>query len=218
METDAIKAIVEEAVQAAKEGILADVDLKIQRAFEIGAEIGAAKGAEIGARAAVQAVEQERKRYKQARYERQLHDTKLLLQHYRALNRHYKKAVFREENEPQGEDLTFLEVMELMDRRSYGDDIFVKSISDSARTTAVIMRHVNTMLAQYKKMCNTSKRQDDGRRWRVIERLYLLPVRDTAKEVAEAENIDKRTVYKDVDAAVAELTMLLFGAPAIEKL
>ena len=56
------------------------------------------------------------------------------------------------------------------------------------------------------------------RHWRVIKALYLSPTRVTADKVAEQEKINRRTVYKDVDAAVEVLTMLLFGVDGVEKL
>lgn len=214
-----VEELVRAAVAEATSGLFADFELKIQKAFELGAEIGAAKGAEIGAQAALEAAENERRRYRRQRHERQLHDTKLLLQHYRSLNSHYSKAVWEEgESEAEPEELSFSEIMELMDSRGHSDEIIVESISQSARMTRVIMRHVNVMLAEYERMCAESERPDDARHWRVIKALYLQKTRIAARRVAESENIDKRTVYKDVDAAVAELTMLLFGVTGIEKL
>ena len=40
----------------------------------------------------------------------------------------------------------------------------------------------------------------------------------TAEKIAKRENIDKRTVYRDVDICVADLTALLFGVGGIESL
>lgn len=211
-----VEQMIQEAVDAAAKGILEGVELKIQRAFELGAEIGAAKGAEIGAQAAIEAVENERRRYRRARYDRQLRNTKLLLQHYRSLNSHYANAVW-EEDDSEDED-SFCDIMELMNSRSYDDEVFVDSIKQSSKKTRIIMRHVNKMLEEYETMCKESSRPDDLRHWRVIKALYLSPTRTAAMDVAEAERIDKRTVYKDVDAAVEDLTMLLFGVEGIEKL
>lgn len=211
-----VEQMIQEAVDAAAKGILEGVELKIQKAFELGAEIGAAKGAEMGAQAAIEAVENERRRYRRARYDRQLRNTKLLLQHYRSLNSHYANAVW-EEDDSEDED-SFCDIMELMNSRSYDDEVFVDSIKQSSKKTRIIMRHVNKMLEEYETMCKESSRPDDLRHWRVIKALYLSPTRTAAMDVAEAERIDKRTVYKDVDAAVEDLTMLLFGIEGIEKL
>ena len=211
-----VEEIVQEAVAKATEGIMADVDLKVQRAFEIGAEIGAAKGAEIGAQAAIHAIETENRRFAKVKHDRRLRNTKLLLQHYRSLNSHYENAVWEDDESTTAE--SFAEIMELMDSRSYNDKVIVESIRQSTRKTCIIMRHVNAMLEQYEAMCHSSNRQDDERHWRVIKAMYLDRRRTTAVDVAEAENIDKRTVYKDIDAAVEDLTALLFGVEGIDKL
>lgn len=210
--------MVQAAIEQLKKGILADYDLKIKKAFELGAEIGAAKGAEIGARAAAEAIEREREKCRSEVYNRQLRNTKLLLQHYRSLNSHYANAVWEEE---QSEDVIndeFYAYMAMMNAKGYSDTVFVDSIKKSSEKTKIIMRHVNKMLGEYEKFCNRSKRPDDKRHWRVIKALYLVDVRVRADDIAEREHIDKRTVYKDVDAAVEDLTMLLFGVEGIEKL
>lgn len=204
-----------QAAEKALKDVLAGFELKIQKAFELGAEIGAAKGAEIGARAALEAVEEERQKFKEKRLNRQLRNTRLLLQHYRSLNSHYACAVW-EEGENDADQ--FVDIMELMSARGYADEVFVDSIKKSSEKTCIIMRHVNTMLDEYRTQCEESRRPEDMRHWRVIEALYLGEVRIPAQEIAERESIDKRTVYKDVDAAVDDLTMLFFGVEGIEKL
>ena len=93
----------------------------------------------------------------------------------------------------------------------------VESIMKSAARTQLIMRHVNRMLGIYKVVCENSVDEGEQRHYRVIEALYLRdrPLSPTA--VAEREKIDKRTVYKDVDAACATLSALIFGIDGIKK-
>lgn len=204
------------AVREATRGVLAGIELKIQKAFELGAEIGAAKGAEMGAQAALQAAEEERKRLRRIRHDKQLRNTRLLLKHYRSLNSHYANAVWEDEDEPQEE--TFADILELMTVRNYSDEVIVDSIRASSRKTRIIMRHVNAMLREYEKQCAESERPEDRRRWRVIKALYLDEGAISALAIAEKNGIDKRTVYKDADAAVERLTTLFFGVDGIEKL
>lgn len=80
------------------------------------------------------------------------------------------------------------------------------------------MTHVNRMLDIYEVMCERSDRDDDKRHYRILKALYLDETPTTVKAVATAEHIDKRTVYRDIDAATASLTMLMFGICGIEKL
>ena len=182
-------------------------DAVIKRAAEVGAE--------VGAKAVIDAVENERRKYRSERYRKQYANTRLLLQHYRSLNSHYANAVWQDDEDDPDE---FLDIMELMSGRGYSDVMFVDSIRKSSEKTRIIMRHVNKMLDEYRKMCENSKHPDDMRHWRVIKALYLSPNMISADDVAEMVHINKRTVYKDVDAAVDDLTLLFFGVEAIEKL
>ena len=86
------------------------------------------------------------------------------------------------------------------------DDLKVESIMKSAARTQIIMRHVNRMLDIYKAVCGNSLDEAEQR-----DR----PLSPAA--VAEMESIDKRTVYKDVDAACATLSALIFGIDGIKK-
>lgn len=97
------------------------------------------------------------------------------------------------------------------------ENLKVESIMKSAARTQLIMRHVNRMLGIYKVVCENSVDEGEQRHYRVIEALYLRdrPLSPTA--VAEREKIDKRTVYKDVDAACATLSAMIFGIDGIKK-
>lgn len=211
-----VEQIISASVAASFEAALKGIELKLQEALELGAKIGAAKGAEIGAKAAIRAVEKEKQRYQQQHYDKRYQNTKLLLRHYRSLNAHYENAAF-DTSTAEHED-TFIDVMELMDGYSYDEDLYVESIKRSAIKTSIIMAHVNKMLEIYEIMCSRSKRVDDQRHWRVLQALYISDSPTTATDLAVKENIDKRTVYKDIDAAAADMTALLFGIEGVENL
>lgn len=207
---------IEAAVTAAIEAGMKGIDEKIQEAINLGVTIGAAAGAEIGAKAAVRAVERERKAYRKKQYDWKYHNTKLLLRNYRRLNEYYKNAVF-DTSSAEEVDEDFEDIMRSMGRPA-DEDIFVESIQRNYITTRIIMTHVNKMLDCYKIMCERSNRQDDARHWRVLDGLYISDDYTTAAEIAQQEHIDKRTVYKDIDVCVADLTALLFGVGGIEHL
>ena len=215
-ETEETKALINAAVAAAVEACMRGIDEKIKEAVNLGVTIGAAAGAEIGAKAAVRAVERERKAYKKVQYDRRFHNTKLLLRHYRTLNEHYKNAIFDTETAREESD-DFVEIMELMNGTLGDEELYVESIKQSVLRTKVIMAHVNKMLEIYEGICERSTRSDDARHWRVLRAIYLADEATPAMEVAAQENIDKRTVYKDIDAAVQDLTVLFFGIGGLEK-
>lgn len=219
-----IQEMIEAAVLAAHEAGVKGMDEKIQAAInvalpigiKIGAEVGSKIGAEMGAAAAIEAMEREQEKYRQKQYDWKYHNTKLLLRNYRRLKKYYENAVFSSEDAEEADE-SFEEIMRGASRAA-SEKIFVESIQKNYITTKIIMTHVNKMLEVYEIMCKRSSRQDDARHWRVLEGLYLSEDYTTAEKIAKRENIDKRTVYRDVDICAADLTALLFGVGGIENL
>ena len=212
-----LQEIIQRAVIAAFEVANQNIEEKLQQAVELGTKIGAAVGAEIGAKTALRAAERERKKIREELYDRRYHNTKLLLQNYRQLNEHFKNAVF-DIGQAEERDETFIDIMELMTGRRCKDDLYVESIKKSAVRTRIIMTHVNQMLEVYGIMCERSDREDDKRHYRILKAMYIDDIPTTAQVIADREHIDKRTVYKDIDAAASCLTTLLYGISGIEKL
>lgn len=212
-----VEKLIQAAVSAAYEAGIKNIDQKVQEALNLGITIGAKVGAEIGAAEAVKAVERERKKVKKHQYDLRYHNTKLLLRHYRTLNEHYHHAVF-DTGTAEKESESFAEIMQAMNANISDDALYIESIKQSCVRTKIIMAHVNKMLECYKLMCERSKRKDDKRHWRILNGLYISDNAVTAAELANKENIDKRTVYRDVDICVADLTALLFGVGGIENI
>ena len=209
--------IIQTAVTAAFEVANKNIDEKLAKAVELGTKIGAAVGAEVGAKAAVKAVDREKKKMRDKQYDRRYHNTKLLLRNYRQLNEHFKNAIFEVE-QAEKYDETFYDIMEIMSDRGYDDDLYVKSIKESSVRTKIIMTHVNRMLDIYGVMCERSNRVDDKRHYRILKAMYLDDTPVTAAEIARREGVDKRTVYRDIDAAAAYLTTLFYGVSGIDNL
>ncbi len=208
--------IISITVEKAMNLAFSDIEEKIHTAVQLGASIGATTGAEAGAQAALRAAERERNKYSKQLYDARYHNTKLLLKHYRALNAHYKHAVFNM-NTAEAEDKSFGEIMAIMNSTIADETLYIESIKQSVVRTKIIMAHVNRMLEIYEGICNAKGKADDLRHWCVLYDLYISDTAMTAEEIAEREKIDKRTVYKDINAAATELTMLLFGVAGLEK-
>ena len=60
-------------------------------------------------------------------------------------------------------------------------------------------------------------RAEDKRRWRVLHDLYLAEEPSTAEQIASREKIDRRTVYKDIDACLSDLSVLFFGIDGLDQ-
>lgn len=214
---DETQVLIEAAITAAVEASMRGIDEKIAAAVNLGVSIGAATGAEIGAQAAVRAAERERKRFKKQQYDWKFQNTKLLLRNYRRLNDYYKNAVFDTAGAEEA-DAGFEDILRSMNGKLVDEEIVVESIQRNFTATKIIMTHVNKMLDCYKILCERSNRPDDARHWRVLDGLYLTGEYTTAEEIAKREYIDKRTVYRDIDICVADLTVLFFGVGGIQDL
>ena len=212
-----IEKLVQAAVNTAIESKLGDLEEKIQAALNLGATVGAQAGAEVGAAAAIKAIEREQDKYRKRRLDRKLHNTKLLLKNYRTLQAHYKHAVY-DVDSAEETDTDFAEILARMNSGIYDDNMYIESIKQSCVRTKIIMTHVNSMLNIYEAACNKSGKFESQRRWRVLNDLYLAPNSKTVGEIAIAENIGERTVYKDIDACVSDLSTLFFGIGALENL
>ena len=216
------------AAEVAAKAAVAAVRAILGKEIQESVEAAVTDAARLGAEASIKAVEQERKKFRDGRSDRRFRNTKLLLRNYTVLNANCSHAVYDAASAATGEDIVFSlsreldgeesveEIVEALDEL-LEENLKVESIMKSAARTQLIMRHVNRMLGIYKVVCENSVDEGEQRHYRVIEALYLRdrPLSPTA--VAEREKIDKRTVYKDVDAACATLSALIFGIDGIKK-
>ena len=205
--------IVMMAAEVAAKAAVAAVRAILGKEIQESVEAAVTDAARLGAEASIKAVEQERKKFRDGRSDRRFRNTKLLLRNYTVLN--CSHAVYDAASAATGEE-SVEEIVEALDEL-LEENLKVESIMKSAARTQLIMRHVNRMLGIYKVVCENSVDEGEQRHYRVIEALYLRdrPLSPTA--VAEREKIDKRTVYKDVDAACATLSALIFGIDGIKK-
>ena len=207
--------IVMMAAEVAAKAAVAAVRAILGKEIQESVEAAVTDAARLGAEASIKAVEQERKKFRDGRSDRRFRNTKLLLRNYTVLNANCSHAVYDAASAATGEE-SVEEIVEALDEL-LEENLKVESIMKSAARTQLIMRHVNRMLGIYKVVCENSVDEGEQRHYRVIEALYLRdrPLSPTA--VAEREKIDKRTVYKDVDAACATLSALIFGIDGIKK-
>ncbi len=167
--------------------------------------------AEAGTKAALEAYAKEKEKEKKRRSDRRLRDTKRLMKNYREIKIHASDAV-TSLAEVENEDYDFFR--RLMENEH---DIDVDAIVSSKAKSAIMLAHIDAMLSAYQTICVSSKRPEDERRYRVLEAMYLGNYPSPAPDIAERENIDVRTVYKDLDAACEKMSALLFGIQWIER-
>lgn len=213
---DKIETDMRMAMTQIAEKITPEVSELVKEAIALGVMIGATTGAEVGASAAIKAMESEKKKAKKQEQDWKHHNTKLLLRNYRRLSSYYKEAVFTSAKAEESDE-SFEQIMRRMGRPK-DEAVFVESIQKNYIATRTIMTHVNKMLECYKNMCLQSKRPGDDRRWRIVDALYLSGPHTTATQVAQNENVDRSTIYRDIDICVNDLTPMFFGASGLDDL
>ena len=168
--------------------------------------------AEAGAKAAMETLDRERQRDRQEMADRRLWNTKLLLKNYRSFVAHVANSVFTvDDYVPLEEIWTDL----MMPGRD--STLFVESIKQSVARTATIVKHMEAMMDLYKVYCTTIGTAEDERRWRIINGLYISDERKSVKELAQAEGVVERTIYKDIDIACERIAALMFGVDGLKR-
>lgn len=145
---------------------------------------------------------------------KKLRNTKLLLKNFLELEAHSENSVFELS---QVQDDEVYDILEMMSGRCSETDMQVESIKKSAGRTRLIVEHVREMLRLYEISCERSNKPEDKRRYRTIERMYLLKTPCSAQDIADTEGIDISTVYKDLNEGMRRLTALIFGVDGLSR-
>lgn len=167
--------------------------------------------AETAAKIAHEIIEKEKSKQFRQKHDKRLRNTKMLLQNYRMFKEHIKGAVFETDLSSEEDPIDILDLM----WESPNTEIYVESIKKSVERTRIIMLHIDEMLSLYETYCFRSEKPEDKRRWRVTKMMYLDDVAINANDIAKSENIDKRTVYRDIGAAAVKISALIFGIDGI---
>lgn len=76
------------------------------------------------------------------------------------------------------------------------------------------INRIENALELYQKECETSKRDEEKRRCRVIYDMYVADDPCDAQEIAQKENISVKSVYRDIEIACSILAIYLYGVRA----
>lgn len=169
--------------------------------------------AKAGADAALKRMSEEKQKNKQMRKKHTYHNTKLLLENYRAFKAHSENAVSSAEEAMSSVEQanSMDDILNLMWDPNGRSDMIIESIKNSAVRTRILMTHIDSMFRIYEQMCMSSKRVEDRRRYDVLYDKYISAEEMTIAEIAKKYFIDIRTVYGDLKAATEKLSQLLFG-------
>lgn len=122
-------------------------------------------------------------------YDARYHDVNLLMKNYRKLKAHYSNVS--------------------------PETLEVSSICSMRHKTGLMMSHVDKMLTAYEALCRDAVNPDEARRWEALYLRYIDEERISVDDIAERLCIDKRTFYRDINRAMEDMAVLLFGIEAI---
>ncbi len=174
------------------------------------------QGIAAGVKAADERMEENRRRERKGRYDRRLHNTRLLLKSYRALKHHANGAVSTGA-QANGIRENAVDILDSLDDERIDDTLYIESIRRSKQRTQIILDHIDQMLRYWRIDCDQSGKDESMRRYRIIWDIYISDNPATADEMAARENIERRTVYKDIKAAMRPLSALIFGIDGIRQ-
>jgi hypothetical protein len=110
-----------------------------------------------------------------------------------------------------------VDILESLDDQLIDDHLYIESIKRSQQRTRIIIEHIDEMLRYWLIDCQQSGKEENLRRYRIVFDTYIGETYVTAEQLAEREHIEKRTVYKDIGAAMRPLSALIFGIDGIRQ-
>lgn len=155
----------------------------------------------VASREAAKHVDQKEKRQKAEQRERNLKNTDLLMKNYtklKAMAEEYKNEV--DEYEDTVLDLSTLN-LETLEKYHF--------------KTVKIIKHVDAMIRAYEWNCGKGL-LEEKRRYEVLKYRYLVDEKLTVKQLCERLNTEQATIYRDTKHAIRDMSVLLFGAAAID--
>lgn len=162
--------------------------------------------AEKAAKVTLETLKQQKKKERKERRDWRLRNTRLLLEHLQQFDIHAQKSVYdvrkvleSAQNDPEG-----VYSQQLSSRQ----DVYLEGLAISAGRTETLVQQTKSMLDLYRLQCEKGG-VEKQRRYRVLK-AYSLDGKDY-QEIMEEEDISKSTVFRDIETAIEELSIMLFG-------
>lgn len=168
-----------------------------------------------GAKKGVEAYERRKEKEREELADKVKNSAKTIIIHYRQLKRMRSTSVTGSDTVT---DPTLKEILDGILDRVRKEEFNLTSTNRNRIVTGMLLNHVDVQLENYKKECKKSKIQDIQRRYRVVEMIYLRKEPMALEEVAELEQIDKSTVYRTLEKAYDDLSVLFFGIEGVKSI
>lgn len=166
-------------------------------------ELAAQKAAQV----TLETLAKQKKKARRERRDWRLRNTRLLLEHLQQFDTHAHKSVYdvrkvleSAQNDPEG-----VYSQQLSGRQ----DVYLEGLAISAGRTETLVQQTKSMLELYRLQCEKGNAEKQ-RRYRVLA-AHTLEGKDY-QQIMDEEAISKSTVFRDLDLATEELSIMLFGA------
>ena len=166
-------------------------------------ELAAKKAAQV----TLETLKQQKKKEREERRDWRLRNTRLLLEHLQEFKDHAEKSIFdvRKVLESSQNDPGGVYSQQLSSRQ----DVYLEGLAISAGRTETLVQQTKSMLDLYRLQCEKGNIEKQ-RRYRVLK-AYSVDGKNY-QQIMEEESISKSTVFRDIDLAIEELSVMLYGA------
>lgn len=161
----------------------------------------------VAARAGALAFRDYQLKIKKSNYEKKCRNIKLILENYHYLEKHVNVDL-PELNAKDQETVAVIPKWELS----------VYAMLGFKARSKLMIEYINLVLKAYKEDCSYSNDEAVKRRYLVIKSLYLNNPTINRERCAELFHVNHRTIDRDVTASLQDLSVLLFGADAINDM
>ncbi len=146
---------------------------------------------------------------KKHKREKDLHNTKLLLENYRLFSGYIDNAVYKIEQIKDADTINWYKEFNTKGSKA---DAVVYSIKHSAVKSRLMVEHIKSMIDVYKKYCYEMKKTElNQRKYNILYYTYISEKYKNKEELSELYFVDVRTIQTNLKSAIEEFSALLFG-------
>ncbi|MFC6180005.1 hypothetical protein [Lactiplantibacillus daowaiensis] len=161
----------------------------------------------VAAQVGIDAYRSKVKKYQKSAYERKLRNTKLILENYRYLEDHVNVGLPKLNTDDQAATAAIPKW-----------ELSVYALIGYQSRSKLMIRYIDLVLKQYEEDCINSADELRKRRYREIKALFLNKKTINRDRCAELFGVDHRTINRDIQAVTHDLSILLWGADAINDM
>lgn len=164
---------------------------------------------QVGIKVAHQEMQKIRLEKNKERFDKRLRNTKLLLQNFRNFKVYYDESVYKQ-------NCSALDILDELEAYEGDECMVIESINHSRERTQIILSHILKMMQMFRWIMESSKKDEDVRKYKTIDMLYIDDEVKTADEIAKILNVETRTVHRYKKEGISILSSLMFGVDGVK--